>query len=289
MCAEDHFIEYKDFHKEQNPSKKAVLANLFREISAFANASGGEVIVGIDDKTKGENVQPDCVYDWLENDRLTTAINKLSDNLIVLSSHREGNLVRIKVSEAEDLISAGVDTLDINKGDCFVRENHESIKAQGERLRRLLEKKSLSADGKFRALRKIVHYKISNGMSHAEKLNVFDSIFVSLNSPHDYINTVFESLMMNEFVFGYKLPLSKYSTMQMHLHIMDAKTVNPSPYIENNRQTFDRMMSSDHVRESFFSAHLEEVLCSPQLKAYVLENKEVVEGYPDDEEEPGTD
>ncbi|MCX8955070.1 ATP-binding protein, partial [Ruegeria sp. NA] len=68
--AEDHFIEYKDFHREQKPSKKAVLANLFREISAFANTSGGEIIVGLDDKTHVEYVQPDCVYDWLENDRL---------------------------------------------------------------------------------------------------------------------------------------------------------------------------------------------------------------------------
>lgn len=287
--AEDHFIEYKDFHREQKPSKKAVLANLFREISAFANTSGGEIIVGLDDKTHVEYVQPDCVYDWLENDRLTTAINALSDNLIVLNSKREGVVIRIEVKEAEDVISARVDTLGINKGDCFIRENHETVKAKGEKFRRLLENKSLSTDVKLKALRKIVHYKISNGLNHAEKLNIFDSLFVTLASPHNFISTVFESLMMNEFVFGYNLPLSKFSTMQMHVNTMDALRANSSLCIEKNREAFGRMMNSDHIRESFFAAHLDEVLCSPQLKAYILEYKDVIEVRSEGESKTGTD
>lgn len=277
MCIETHYIEYKDYHREESPSEKAVLAKLFREVSAFANASGGEIVVGKEDKTGKETVQPDCIYNWLENDRLATSINKMSDNLVVISSIRKEKLVHIRVQESDDVISAQSDTKGINKGDCFVRENHESIKVQGNKLKSLLEKKSLSEDKKLRALRKIVHYKMSNGMSHAQQINIFDSLFVSVSLPHDYINVVFDAWMKNEFIMGHRLPISKYSTMQMHFEICDKKFADAT-LIQKNREAFDLMMNSNHTRECFYSAHLDEVLCSPQLKAYILEYKAVIEG-----------
>ena len=150
------------------------------------------------------------------------------------------------------------------------------MKVQGNKLKRLIEKKALSEDKKLKALRKIVHYKMSNGMSHAQQLNIFDSLFVSVILPHDYINVVFDAWMKNEFITGHRLPISKYSTMQMHLEICDKKFTDET-LIKKNREAFDLMMNSDHTRECFFSAHLDEVLCSPQLKAYILEYKAVIE------------
>ena len=65
--------------------------------------------------------------------------------------------------------------------------------------------------------------------------------------------------------------------MQMHFDICDKKFTDAN-LIQRNREAFDLMMNSDHTKEFFFSAHLDEVLCSSQLKAYILEYKAVIEG-----------
>lgn len=278
MYNEDQMTEYKDFHKDPNISKKDFFAKIYREIAAFANASGGKIIVGKEDKTGIEHKQPENIYTWLENDVLTTAINAISDNLIVFSSRREENIVIITVDESHDVISASSDAKGINKGDCFTRENHESVKIQGERLKKLIEKKMLSDEKKTNALRKIVHFKFANGMNHAEKMNIFDSLFVSFESSEKYLNTVFDVLVMNEFLGSYKLPLSKYSTMQMHLAVMAFKKQNAPHTVSQNNSIFEKMMKSDHIRESFFKSQRDEILCNPQLKFYILEHKGVVDG-----------
>ncbi len=278
MCVEGQFIEYKDFHKDPKLNEKSMLAKLFREISAFANASGGQIIVGKEDKTGIENEQPVNVYKCLDNDRLTSSINKMSDNLIVFSAHRKGNLIVIKIKESDDVISAISDAKGINKGDCFIRENHESVKIQGEKLKKLIEKKLLSEDKKTKALRKIVHYKMNNNMNHANQMNIFDSMFVLLESPYKYINVVFDALVKNEFLGAYRLPLSKYSTMQVSLDVFDSKLTYQHQLVKNNNDAFNKIMESVHTRESFFKAQRDEVLCSPQLKVYILEYKGVIEG-----------
>lgn len=276
MSTEGHFIEYKDFHKDPKPNEKNILAKLFKEISAFANASGGEIVVGKEDKTGDEYKQQDEVYQWLENDRLTSTINKMSDNLIVFSSHRNGDLIHINIEESDDVISAISDYKGISKGDCFTRENHEAIKIQGEKLKQLIERKLLSEDKKTKALRKIVHYKFSNNMNHANQMNIFDSMFVSYESKQDYLNTVFDALVQNEFIGNYKLPLSKYSTMQMHIDIFAMKTENKSQLLTDNKNTFEKMMKSEHIKESFFNALKDEALLSPQLRNYIFEYKSII-------------
>lgn len=277
MSVEGQLIEYKDFHREPNPNEKTILAKLFKEISAFANASGGRIVVGKEDKTGTEYTQPNKVYEWLENDRLTTSINKMSDNLIVFNSQKSGLLITITVEESDDVISAISDYKGINEGDCFLRENHEAIKVQGGKLKKLIEKKLLSEDKKTKALRKIVHYKMNNNMSHANKMNIFDSMFITINSPHEYINFIFEAIVKNEFLASYKLPLSKYSTIQMSLELLDSKLTHQQMLVKSNDSIFNKMMESDHTRESFFKAHKDEVLFSPQLKSYIHEYKGVIE------------
>ena len=116
-----------------------------------------------------------------------------------------------------------------------------------------------------------------NNRDSIGKMNIFDSLFISLESPDDHINVVFEEIMRNEFIWGYRLPISKHTSIQMHLEIMRLKLNNSPDSIVTNRQVFDKMMSSEHTRNSFFLAHRNEVLHSPQLKAYLLEYKSVVE------------
>ena len=141
MSEESQHLEYKDFSRDLVPNRKSVEANLFREIAAFANTSGGKIIVGKEDGTWSDNKQPDCIYQWLSNDSLTISINRLSQDLIVFKSYKVGALIHIDVNESDDVISARADATGINRDDCFIRENHQTIKAKGEKLRKLIEKK----------------------------------------------------------------------------------------------------------------------------------------------------
>lgn len=269
MTSETHTIEYKDFSKDSTPDKKRIIGKLFAEISAFANTEGGTVIVGAQDQSLTENEQPDCVYAWLENDTLTNLINMISDNLLVFHSRREGNLVYIQVKMSDDVIAAARDSTGVNKGDCFIRENDKTVKATGNKLTKLVKKKSISVDTRLKQLRRIVHYKFQTGENHAENINIFDSLYVTVENDEPYIQTVFDNLVMYEFIFGLKFPRSKYSTLQLNLSLI-AQFVS-----DKSRRTaslaFEALMKSEHNREMFFKAHKDEMVISEHLKLYLLE------------------
>ncbi|MEM6747624.1 MAG: ATP-binding protein [Pseudomonadota bacterium] len=275
MLIENQKKEFKDFGKCKNSDKKKVISILFKEITAFSNTEGGEIIVGVEDKSKTQIVQPDFVYSWLENDRLTSLINNLSDSLVVFNSYREGNLVHIKVPISTDIISVGRDTTGLNKGECFIRENGHTVKATGKRLIALAREKSGSIDEKLKRLRIIVHHKFQNGENDAQKFNIFDSLFVSLNNKYPYINTVFDFLKMSEFIYGYRLPISKHSTQQLHIEL--AAIASKKSVYAQFKSTFEQLMKSDHSREMFFEAHRNEIIESEQLKSYLLEYNHLFE------------
>ena len=280
MTIETQDNEYKDFSKSKSLDKKTIVSKLFKETTAFANSTGGKIIVGKEDKTGNLNVQPKKVIEWLDNDLLTSEINRISDNLVVFKCEEDKGLITIAVQESDDAISANIDYKGINKGDCFIRQNHEAILAKGNTLKKLIERKTISVDNRLKGLRKIVHYKFAIGENSASNLNVFDSLVVSLKSEEEFISTVFDSLVMNQFIGGYDLPLSKYSTMQMHIDTMALILKTPSHLqssIAMKRDAFKNLKKSSHFIESFFKSHKERVLTSPQLKNYILEYKSIIE------------
>ncbi len=280
MTIETQDIEYKDFSKSKVIDKKKVISKLFKEITAFANSKGGKIIVGKEDKTGIINKQPREIIDLLDNDSLTSEINRISDNLVVFKCEQDDDLIIVTIQESDDAISANIDYKGINNGDCFIRENHQAIPAKGNTLKKLIERKTISVDKKLKALRKIVHHKFSKGENHASKMNIFDSLVVTNSSKEYFIKTVFDSFMMNQFLGGYKLPLSKYTTMKLHLDTMALILKNPDNLKNSiilNRNAFNDLKKNTESIESFFNSHRDEALSSPQLKSYILENREVVD------------
>ena len=279
MTIETQDIEYKDFSKSPSIDKKNIVSKLFKEISAFANAAGGLIVVGKDDKSGNVISQPAEVLKILENDPLTSAINRLADNLVVFTSVESAGVVTITVQVSADVISAALDSKGLNKGDCYVRQNHEAILAKGAALTRLVERKNISRDNRLDELRKIVHYKFSKGDDHATKINIFDSLVVTLKAEEPYINTTFDSLMMNQFIGGYQLPLSKYTTIQMHLEAI-AAIVSSSGGLANTvvskRDAFNKLKTNRLFIESFFESHRDSVLMGQEVKNYILEYRNII-------------
>ncbi|CAM4335970.1 ATP-binding protein [Zobellia roscoffensis] len=222
MTVETQEIEYKDFSKSRSLEKKAFVSKLFKEITAFANSKGGKIIVGKEDKTGDLNAQPKEVIEWLDNDIFTSAINRISDNLVIFKCEEKEGFITITVQESDDVISASVDYKGINKGDCFLRENHQANLAKGNSLKKLIERKTISIDSRLNELRKIVHHKFVIGENTASLLNIFDSLVVGLESNDEHISTVFDNLVKQQFICSYNLPLSKYTSMQMHLQTIDS-------------------------------------------------------------------
>ncbi len=270
MTIETQEIEYKDFSKNKYLNKKDIISKLFKEITAFSNSKGGKIIVGIEDETGIMNPQPIEVIKWLKNDSLTSEINRISDNLVNFICVEDKGLITIDINESEDVISASIDYKSINKGDCFIRKNHEAILAKGKTLTKLIETKSISTDNRLRKLREIVHYKFSIGENTASKLNIFDSIVISLDSPEDFINTVFDSFVKYQFIFNYYFPISKHSTIQAHLEIVDKMPLS------ERSNVFNKLTKSKYFIESFFESHRENVLISLNLKNYILEYKNLI-------------
>lgn len=272
-------IEYKDFSKNQNLEKKKVISKLYKEITAFANSKGGKIIVGKDDKSEELNPQPQEIKEWLDNDYLTSEINRIADNLVVFECKEDDGIITITVQESEDLISAAIDYKGIHKGDCFTRQNHETIIARGMELRRLIERKNISVDNKLKGLRKIVHYKFAKGENHASKMNIFDSLVVKVESKDKFISTVFDNFIMNQFIGGYDLPLSKHSTMQLHLETMAFILTASEPEkssIALKREAFNKLKKNPDSIKAFFLSHRERILSCPQLKNYLLEYKHII-------------
>jgi len=274
-------IEYKDFSKSRSLNKKSIVSKFFKEISAFANSEGGKIIVGKEDKTGKSNVQPEKIIEWLENDFLTSEINRISDNLIVFKSEEDKGIITIIIQESDDPISANIDYKGINKGDCFIRENHQAKHAKGNTLKNLITRKSISIDNRLKQLRKILHHKYSTGKSSVNKLNIFDSLVISMESEDPYISTLFDKFMKHQFICSYHLPISRFTTLQMHIKIVDSiiknAKQNHSSSIILKREAFHDLEKNPTHLESFFSCHRDNVLNSIQLKNYILENKSVIE------------
>ncbi|MDY8135582.1 ATP-binding protein [Aquimarina sp. 2201CG5-10] len=272
MTIESQKIEYKDFSKIRSPNKKKIISKLFKEITAFSNSKGGKIIVGIEDKTGRENPQPQQIIQWLDNDLLTSEINRISDNLVNFKCIENNGLITIEIPESEDVISANIDYTDLNKGDCFIRQNHEVILAKGEILKKIIEIKSISTDSRLKKLREIVHYKFSIGENAASKLNIFDSLVIVVDIQKDYINTVFDTLVQAQFNFDYSLPISKHSTIQVH-----AEMIDKMPLLPERIRSFNKLVKNKYFVESFFDGHRENVLTSINLKNYILEYKNNIE------------
>lgn len=272
MPQETQDIEYKDFSKSISLDQKTIISKLFKEITAFANSKGGKIIVGKEDKTGNLNPQPKEVIEWLKNDKLTSEINRISDNLVMFKCQEKKGIITITVQESDDVISANIDTKGINRGDSFIRQNHEAKLAKGNVLKRLIERKTISVDSRLRDLRKIVHHKFSIGENLASKLNVFDSLVITVDIPKEYINTVFDSLVQAQFKFNYSLPISKHTTLQLHAEIIDKM-----PLLAERINSFNKLEKNKYFTESFFEAHRENVLTSINLKNYILEYKNIIE------------
>lgn len=280
MNIETHEIEYKDFSKSRQLDKKSVFSKLFKEISAFANSKGGKIIVGKEDKTGEFNEQPKEVIEWLENDLITSEINRISDNLIVFKSEKKDGIIVLNIQEADDVISVNIDYKGLNKGDCYVRENHQSIVAKGKSLKTLIERKNISIDNRLNKLRKIVHHKFVIGNNSTSELNIFDSLVISLDSEEKHIDTLYDKLIKNQFICGYNLPISQFTTITMHIQTVDAflgtkDSLNQSLIM--NRDAFNRLEDKSEYLKNFIKSNRDSILLSSQLKSYIIENKEAYE------------
>lgn len=280
MNVETHEIEYKDFSKSKRLDKKSVISKLFKELSAFANSKGGKIIVGKEDKTGNLNKQPQEIIEWLENDQITSEINRISDNLIVFKSEEKDGIIVLNVQEADDVISVNIDYKGLNKGDCYVRENHQSIIAKGKSLKTLIERKNISTDNRLNRLRKIVHHKFVTGNNSTSELNIFDSLVITLNSEEKHIDTLFDKLIKHQFICGYNLPISQFTTITMHLETVDAflgtkNSLNQSLIM--NRDAFKKLENKSEYLKNFIKSNRDSILLSSQLKSYIIENKEAYE------------
>lgn len=210
---------------------------------------------------------------WLKNDALTSEINRISDNLVVFKCKESKGIISIIIQESDDVISANIDYKNINKGDCFIRQNHEAIVAKGNDLKKLIERKTISVDSRLRDLRKIVHYKFSIGENSCAKMNIFDSLVINVDIQKGYINTIFDSLVQAQFKLNYSLPISKHSTLQLHAEIIDKMSLSTERI-----NSYVNLEKSKYFTESFFEAHRENVLTSINLKNYILEYKSIIAG-----------
>jgi hypothetical protein len=189
-------------------------------------------------------------------------------------------VVTINVQVSADVISAALDTKGINKGDCYIRENHEAILAKGTALTRLVERKNISKDNRLGELRRIAHYKFSKADNDATKMNVFDSLVVTVKAEEPFIKTTFDSFMMNQFIGGYQLPFSKYTTMQMHLETMAAIITSNRGSLNtlaSRRDAFNELKKNIKFIDSFFESHRESALMSQEVKSYILEYRSIIE------------
>jgi len=275
---ESQEIEYKDFSKSPNFDKKAIVATLFKEITAFANSKGGKIIIGIDDKSLKETPQSNEVCRLLENDSITRTINKLSDYLVNFKSEIKNGIITITVSASDDPISCNQDTKGINKGDCFIRKNHETVKAVGNDLKKLIESKEYAEETKLSMLRSIVHRKFQEGKNNSREINIFDALVIISDTNDGRSKTLFDDCIFHQFVGGYSLPYSQYSNMNLYLNLMHAvleesKTNEVAAnFVKSRRNALDRVMSKKEDLQNFLNAHQEAALSSIALKVYIKKN-----------------
>lgn len=271
---EGHFLEYKDFSKV--PAKeseiKSIKSKLFKEISAFSNSEGGEIIVGIDDETKEKIPQPLHILELLEKDNLTRIVNSLSDNLIILDSKEKEKIVTISIQKSEDIIAAATDAKNIYKGDIFIRKNGETVKATTAEIAKLLNTKKPSSNTKIQKLKKIVHQKFADGNNNSSNFNIFDSMVIGhTDINNEFINSVFDHIMCTQFYLSYSLPLSQFTTLNVYLNIVD--TILGNKELEGSRIAVRQNMLNKLKESSSLSDLMEgwrdEVVNSRQFENYL--------------------
>lgn len=271
-------IEYKDFSKATVIDEKSIIVKMFKEISAFANSNGGTIIIGIEDKTYVKHRQPEQIIRILNNDLLTKSINNLSDNLLIFNSSEEEGIITIKIPVSEDVIAAGQDSKGINKGDCFVRKNHEATKANPSDMKKLIEKKHLSIDFKLEKLRKIVHLKFINGQNNTSSLNIFDSLVIISKSNNIYAEKMFDELMFHQFIGSFNLPFSKHSSITLYFNtffsIQEEYKKSNSNVLFLRREALERIQKKPDDLQAFLSAHKDAILSCQQLKNYLMEHNQ---------------
>lgn len=120
---EDHFFDFKS--KDIQPSK------LQETFVAFANADGGDIYVGVEDKNcKGDRMQPFSVKEDANSilavllGQTTPAVENVTVEFLSVTG---GSVLHISVPKSPKVHYT-------SSGDCFVRLNAAKIKIKGERV-----------------------------------------------------------------------------------------------------------------------------------------------------------
>lgn len=125
-------MEYKDFSKldDNKTSRKKIKSILFKEISAFANSNGGELLIGINDETQEFVEQPGWIIKYLNPETIQQLIDDLTMEEIKISvEHYEKSGIRIIVEESNLVIRACRNINDIIKADVYFRKGAITSKA----------------------------------------------------------------------------------------------------------------------------------------------------------------
>jgi hypothetical protein len=269
---EDIKLEYKDFSEIFNTKAeiKKVKFKLAKEIIAFANQSGGKIIVGKNDF--GVIVQqPEYIINILKSDCLQQWINNYSDKLVQVVSieNKSLKIVEIDVYNSTEIISITQDSSEFCKGDIYYRKNSECKKASGGEIKRLLKTKSLyDEDKKIKILKAIVHKKFSNKTVTSSDINIFDSMVILDNSTKfgfEEIKYLFDNIALMKFFTGLNIPYSKFFTLTNYLDILNMALKNP-----NLNYVWDFLNNNREVQRNIINSEKEKILNSREFDNYII-------------------
>ena len=120
---EDHFFDFKS--KDIQPAK------LQETFVAFANADGGDIYVGVEDKKcRGDRLQPFAVKEdanavlAVAPEQTSPAVENVAVEFLTVTG---GSILHISVPKSPKVHYTA-------SGDCFVRLNAAKVKIKGERV-----------------------------------------------------------------------------------------------------------------------------------------------------------
>lgn len=268
-------IEYKDFSFCENTknSIKKVKSKLFKEICAFANSDGGQILVGIDDVTLKKVKQPKHILTVLSNESLSQWVNDVSNGLIVLRSSVKDSIVCIDIEIAVDIIQASKNLGSLIKvNNVFHRVNSASVLAQPKDIEYIIGKKRRIVIGdRERKLRDIVHYKFKCKLNNTSDLNIFDSLFITLSSRKECLfeeaKYLFDVIITNEFTMNYNLPHAKEYKVMYHNMIMTKLVKNGNA---GNKTLIDLYQKHPYMQRDLFKSSRDMILNSIELDQYIV-------------------